>query len=482
MSNEQPHPIADRERPGPWQGTSLLLIAILASIGTIQLLGLQPGIAREAAFMGGIFVLAAFLWVTEALPLFATSLLIIGLEMLLLANPGNWHGFGFESGPGPSSRDILNAAASPVLVLFFGGFLLAQAAVKEKVDLAMSALLLRPFGNRPRFVLLGVMLVTALFSMWMSNTATAAMMITLIVPLLNQIPRDEPFRKALLISVPFAANIGGLGTPISSPPNAVAVGYLQKMDQPLGFLTWMLIGVPLLGAMLFSTWHLLWKMHRPKNQNLTLHCQRESLTRNAWLVVGIFTATVALWMSDRWHGLPAFVVALLPAILLTTTQIISRDDLKKIEWNVLILIAGGMALGEGILMTGLDRIIVAALPLQNAGALSVLIVLIIVTVLMSTFMSNTAAANLLLPMGISAATVLSQSGDSLSVTRVLLTVAFAASLSMALPVSTPPNAIAYGHGELTTKDMALPGILIGLVGAVLLFFGLPVLLQLQGIK
>ena len=121
--------------------------------------------------MSGIFLLAALLWVTEALPLFATSLLVIGLQLILLANPGGWPGLGFSQGESPGWRAIVGAAADPVLVLFFGGFLLARAAVKEGVDRAMSSVLLRPFGGQPRWILLGLMMVTALFSMWMSNTA-----------------------------------------------------------------------------------------------------------------------------------------------------------------------------------------------------------------------------------------------------------------------------------------------------------------------
>jgi sodium-dependent dicarboxylate transporter 2/3/5 len=133
--------------------------------------------------------------VTEALPLFATSLLVIGLQMVLLANPGDWPGLGFQSGASPSYRDILSTAADPVLVLFFGGFVLARAAVKEGVDRAISTLLLRRFGGEPRRVLLGLMLITLLFGMWMSNTATAAMMLALVTPMLAAMPPQEPFRK-----------------------------------------------------------------------------------------------------------------------------------------------------------------------------------------------------------------------------------------------------------------------------------------------
>lgn len=147
--------------------------------------------------MTGIFVLAAGWWMTEALPLFATSLLVIGLQVVLLANPGGWGGLGFASGNSPSYRDLLGTAADPVLLLFFGGFVMAQAAVNEGVDRAMSGLLLRPFGGEPRRVLLGLMLITLLFSMWMSNSATTAMMLAVVTPMLTALPPGEPLRWAI---------------------------------------------------------------------------------------------------------------------------------------------------------------------------------------------------------------------------------------------------------------------------------------------
>ena len=261
--------------------------------------------------MGGIFLLAALLWVTEAIPLFATSLLVIGLQVILLANPGGWAGLGFETGrSGPGHRAIFTAAADPILVLFFGGFLLAQAAVKEGVDRAMSALLLRPFGGRPQATMLGIMLVTALFSMWMSNTATTAMMMTLVLPILAQLRPDDRFRKALVLAVPIAANVGGLGTPIASPPNAVAIGFLQKAGLKIGFLDWMLVAVPLMLVMLFFAWGLLGRLFRTAATSSQIIIVGQTLTRRGWFVVGVFVVTVLFWITEQWHGVPSAAVAL----------------------------------------------------------------------------------------------------------------------------------------------------------------------------
>lgn len=442
---------------------ALLAGSFAAAIFAVWALHRVDGIPREAELMGGIFVLAALLWVTEALPLFATSLLAIGLQALLLANPAGWDGLGFESGKPPTYREIFNTAADPVLVLFFGGFVLAAAAVKEGVDRAMSALLLRPFGREPRWVLLGLMLVTLLFGMWMSNTATATMMLALTAPMLAALPRDEPFRKALVLCVPFTANIGGMSTPIASPPNAVAMGFLRDSGYTVGFLNWMLVAVPFAVALTLLTWLVLWKFYPPRTRELKLDHAGATLTRRGWFVVAVFVTTVLLWMSEQWHGLPASVVALLPAIALTATGIFTGADLGRLEWRILILIAGGISLGTGMQVTGLDDVIVRALPLGAAGGGVVLASLVIATLVVGTFMSNTAAATLFLPIGLSAAVA---SGSN--PIQIAMSIALVASLSMALPISTPPNALAYSRGEFTTREMARVAVVLSVLAAFLI--------------
>ncbi|MCC5794133.1 MAG: DASS family sodium-coupled anion symporter [Chromatiales bacterium] len=458
----------------------LMLPAALAAAATASLLLMaMTGLPREACIMAGIFLLAALLWATEALPLFATSLLVIGLQTLLLANPGGWPGLGFEQGDNPGWQHTLTLAVDPVLFLFFGGFLLARAGVREGVDGAMASMMLKPCGGRPLLVLLGIMVTTAVFSMWMSNTATAAMMIALVVPLLARLPSGDPFRKALVLGVAFAANIGGMGTPIGSPPNAVAIGYLERAGLGLTFIEWMVLAVPLMGGLLLFAWMLLWFRYPPSSTGLELTVQARPMNPRGWFVVGIFTLTVLLWLSEPVHGLPAAVVALLPAIVFTAGGILDRSDVNGLEWNILILIGGGIALGGGMRMTGLDEAISTAL--GTAGVLELgllgLALLASLTLALSTFMSNTAAANLLLPIAISLATGLGP-GDSGMALQFALCIALTASVSMALPVSTPPNAIAYARGEVSSRDMLVPGTLIGLVAVAVIVAGSRVVIGL----
>jgi sodium-dependent dicarboxylate transporter 2/3/5 len=435
---------------------------------------------RETAFISGIFILAGALWVTESLPLFATALLIIGLQVVFLANPGGWHGLGFATGQSPTYREILRQAADPVLFLFFGGLVLARAAMNEGVGQAMAAVILGPFGPQPRWGLLGLMLITLFFSMWMSNTATAAMMLGLATPMMAAWPKAEPFRKAILLSVPFAANIGGMGTPVASPPNAVAISFLQRAGHSIAFLDWMLVAVPLMILLTGFTWWLLLTFFAPRTADLQLEHSRQPLTGRGKVVVAVFLVTVALWMSERWHGLPAPVVALLPPLILAGAGITTRADLDRLEWSTLILIAGGLSLGAGLQLTGFDRLAVQWLAGNGGRGLGLLVGLVVATLMLSSFMSNTAAATLILPIGISAA-VAAGSAGGLTPVRVALSIALVASLAMALPVSTPPNSIAYACGEFTTWDMAKVGLLVGGLAALLIIAGGGLVLRFWGL-
>jgi sodium-dependent dicarboxylate transporter 2/3/5 len=446
-----------------WGRWLALPCAVVATVSAL----VYGGWPREQAFMAGILALAAVLWITEALPLFATALLIITAEIFLLANPGGWPGFGFAAGGGTSFAAILAAAANPMLVLFLGGLLLARAAVKEGVDQTMAAWLLRPFVHNRRKLLYGVLGVTALFSMWMSNTATGAFMLTLIMPLLAQVPPADPYRKALLLAVPFAAGIGALATPISSPPNVIAMDFIQRGGYQIGFLHWMIVAVPLTVLLLALTGWLLerffGRLQPDAATSFTLAAP--PLTDRGRRVVGIFVATVLLWLTEGLHGMPAAVVALLPIVSLLLVGTITRDDINRIEWDVLILIGGGLALGYGLNATQLDLRLVALLP-PGAGTYALVVMLILATLVLGTFLSNTAVANLLLPIGFAA------SATQVHQPALLIGIAFIASLTMALPISTPPNAMAYARGEFSTWEMAKVGGLLGLAGASLILIAL----------
>lgn len=419
-------------------------------------------LSREATLMAGIFVLAALLWVTAALPLFATALLVIGLETVLLANPGGWPGLGFEGGESPDYQEFFAPLASPIIILFLGGFLMARAAVKEGVDRALAGVILGFFRGRPRRVMLGLMLVTATFSMFVSNTATTAMMIALVAPMVARIEKGAPIRKGLVLSVPFAANIGGMGTPIASPPNAVAVGFLRSAGVEISFLQWMLISVPLMAGLLLLSWLLLGTLYRNRDPNLRLETEGQAVDGRGWFVIGVILLTITLWLTEAVHGLPTAVVALFPAVVFTATGMLGRRDFDSLQWHILFLIAGGIALGLGMQRTGLDAFLADQIP---TGARLALVALALATLVFSTFMSNTAAANLFIPIGVSLATASAAGPGPL---ELAIPIALAASVAMALPVSTPPNAIAFARDEFKIRDMVVSGGIIGLLAVTLI--------------
>ena len=441
-------------------------------LATVALFAISAGLAwsahaagwpREQMLIAGILAATVLLWMTEALPLFATAFVSIASQLLLLGNPGGWSELGFEGGGGPAPEDFLNAAADPVLLLFFGGLVLARAVATSRLDARIAALVLRPMSATPSRLLLGVILTTSFFSLLMSNTATTALMLALIAPALVQIPASESFRKALLLAVPISANIAGMSTPIASPPNAIAVSYLAREGAALGFQRWMIIAIPGVVVLLLLTWWRLLRLFPPSGRPWRIEFPEARLTPRGVVVFVVAVVTFACWVTEPWHGVPAAMVAALPVTALFAAGIITRDDVNTLDWDVLILIAGGLTLGYSLQATGLDGRLATLVP-AGSGDLARVLVLAAATIGLGTFFSNTAIASMLMPVAILAAGFGSGRVD---VTSYALTVALVASLSMALPVSTPPNAMAYARGGLTTGDFMRTAGFIGLVGAVL---------------
>ncbi len=403
-----------------------------------------------------IFVGAAGLWVTEAIPPFATAIGVVVLNVYLL---GQWGGPIGQDGSrvADSYQIFINPIASPVLILFFGGFIMALAANKHGFDLTLAKAFIKPFGTKPSMVLLGVILTTAVFSMFMSNTATTAMMFAIFSPLFSHFKERDAFKKALILSIPFAANIGGMGTVIGTPPNAVAASVLTELGYSVSFIKWMFIGVPVVIIMLAILWFILIRSFRIKKEHLEiLFPEKTEMTWDLLTVMWTFGITVFLWITEPIHGIPAAVVALLPIMIFTTLGIIGPEDLKQIEWNVLFLVAGGLTLGIAMKKTGLSDILVSQISWTSFDPVIVVAMFIVVTILISNFMSHTSAANLLIPIVTSIAVILPTIGA--------LFVALAASLAMSFPISTPPNAIAFATGTVDTLEMAKTGTLVSFAG------------------
>ncbi|MDO6526537.1 SLC13 family permease [Motilimonas sp. 1_MG-2023] len=418
-----------------------------------------------------IFVLAALCWVLEPIPIYATSVLIIVLELLFVSDKGLW--FTQQASPDLgillSYKDIMATFASPIIMLFLGGFFLAMAATKYRLDVNLARVLLKPFGQQPKYVMLGLMMITAVFSMFMSNTATTAMMLAILTPVLAVFAKDDLGKVGFALAIPVAANVGGIGTPIGTPPNAIALKYLVG-DKLITFGEWMAFGVPFVIILLAVSWFMLSRLFPADTDKIELTIKGRFLkTPQAIVVYCTFTLTILLWLMGGIHGMNAYVVALIPVAVFSVTKIITKEDLKKISWDVLWLVSGGIALGLGLEKTGLAANAVAAIPFGDFSPLVIIGGASVLCLLMANFMSHTATANLLMPivaaLGLSMHSLLPYGGQ----VALILCVTFAASLGMSLPISTPPNALAHASGHINTKQMAKVGASIGVIGLLMTF-------------
>ncbi len=449
--------------------TVIPLIVLLLPLSAFPFDGLTILQQRVIA----IFLLAALCWVLEPIPIYATSVLIIVLELLLLSDKGVLL-FRSEAGQAHfgqllDSHDIMATFASPIIMLFLGGFFLAMAATKYRLDVNLARVLLAPFGHNPKFVMLGLMLITAIFSMFMSNTATTAMMLSILTPVMAVFAANDPGRVAFALSIPVAANIGGIGTPIGTPPNAIALKYLVG-DKVISFGEWMMFGVPFVVVMMALAWLLLNALYPAKQQNIELSIKGKFLkTPKAYVVYATFALTIVLWLMGELHGMNSYTVALIPVAVFSLTGIINKEDLKKISWDVLWLVSGGIALGLALEQTGLASLLVNSIPFDQYSPYVVLLGAALLCLLMANFMSHTATANLLMPimaaLGSSMASLAPLGGE----VTMILVVTFAASLGMSLPISTPPNALAHATGYVQSSQMVKVGVTLGCVGVLLSF-------------
>lgn len=431
----------------------------------------------EGQRMLAIFGAAVVLWVTEAIPLYATALAIIFGEIVLVSDEALLPlSDGYDA---PAFESFYAALAHPVLMLFLGGFVLAEASAKFGLDRNLAGVLLRPFGRSPAGLVAGLMLIAAVLSMFMSNTATTAAMMAVVVPVAVGLPERDPLRTGLVLAVPVAANIGGMATPVGSPPNAIALGRLADEGIRIDFIRWMALTLPLVIVVLAVSWLFLVRRYRAETTSVELRIgsgfDRSTPARILYVT---FAATVALWMTEPLHGVPSTIVGFVPVVALFATRVLDTDDLRRLNWHVLWLVGGGIALGAGVASTGLDVWMVGLVDWSSLPEVALVAGLALAGVILSTIISNSATANLLVPIGVTLA-VSGAIGIEPALAGVVIAVA--CSLAMALPVSTPPNAIAYATGMVTTRDLALVGAAVGTVGTGLLVTVAPAMWDALGL-
>ncbi|MEZ6317148.1 MAG: SLC13 family permease [Phycisphaerales bacterium] len=441
---------------GGFRRTSGLVVASAAVLaawaGWFEPLGVDaPGQVGLATL-----VVAAALWITEAVPLYVTSFVVLIFAQVWLAP------LLAEGGHAAPKDAFTSPFFSDIILLFLGGLTFSAALNKLRYDEQLARAVIRATGSSVPLLIAGVMALTAFLSMFLSNTATTAMMLALCLPIARSLPEGDKSRKAIILSVPFAANIGGIGTPIGTPPNAIAVQYLAQAGAPIGFGRWMLLAVPFMLIMLVIVWGILLITHRGSWGAVHLHRQPGDVIRQSWrrrLVLVIAAVTVVGWLTGQWTHLSSGTVALLPVVVFFGVGVLDRHDLRGLSWDVLMIMGGGLCLGAVMDRSGAADWFVHRLPIEGMNPALLAAMLAVAAAGMSSVMSHTASANLLLPIVLG----LSVSGRS----EVVLAVAVACSCAMPLPISTPPNAIAFSSGELTVGDLLKPGLAIGVIALLL---------------
>ncbi len=370
-------------------------------------------------------------------------------------------------GYNPVSFSVFFATlANPIIILFLGGFMLARGAVKYNLDKNLTGLLLRPFGEKPTFILLGLMVVTATLSAFMSNTATTAMMMTVTIPIAMQIEAKDKFRIMLALCIPVAANIGGMATPIGTPPNAIVIANLQQQGIDIAFGSWITLMLPLAVFLLLLGWGAMQLFYSTSVQrfNLNIQINIDKSLKAKFLYV-IFGITVLLWISEGYHGIPSAMIAFLPITGLTITSVLKQEDIRSLPWEVLWLVAGGIALGISMESTGLALWMISSIQWAMFPQLLLLLVFALVAFMLSNFLSNTVTATLLIPLAISMS-LSGIAGEGFNLVLTSLLIGSACNMAMMLPISTPPNAIAMSTGYISTTDMIKIGIVIGITGII----------------
>jgi len=406
-----------------------------------------PGAGSNQTVVAATLVAVIILWISEVIPLYISAM----TGSFLLLALGDF-----------SAKAVFQPYFDPVIVLFLGGFILAQAMHKYEIDYRMAHEILKRMGDRPMVFVLGLMLVTAFLSMWMSNTASAAIMIPISIIVLKEnklFHKHSRFAKGVVLAVAYAATIGGIGSLVGSPPNAIAAKYLGEKNISLDFIEWMIKTFPFVVLALFFTWFLLFLFNKPEIEKIEFSYQEKPLNRSQKLIFIVFFITVAGWLTTKFTGLSASTVALIPVISLFSMRLLDETDLSRISWSTLLLFGGGLSLGSAVNQVDIDiwlanlvQIWIADIPLFIA-----LLILVLFGILVTMVASNTASAAILIPLMLPLSSSL-----GIDMKSIALLIAIAVSLDFMMPVGTPPSAIAYSTGVVNIREMIKNGFMVNI--------------------
>ncbi|MCZ7397556.1 MAG: DASS family sodium-coupled anion symporter [Candidatus Methanoperedens sp.] len=445
-----------RQKVGLVLGPLLFLFILLSDI---------EGLSWEARSIAASTVWIACWWLTEAVPIPVTSLLPIILFPLLGA---------LEVGK------VTAEYGNQIIFLLIGGFFIAIAMEKWRLHVRIALLIVRAIGTSPRKTIAGFMAATAFISAWISNTAAAMMMVPIATAIIFQASKageDKNFNTAMMLSVAYAASIGGIATLIGTTPNLIFAGmYRTFYGTEITFLQWASFGFPLAFLILAFCWaYLVYIAYPPGIKILENSIEDEiaklgKITSQEKKVLAIFLLIAALWITRALWGkyLPMVSdssIAVFGALLLFLIPVgkgeslLVWNDAVKLPWNVVLLLGGGLAIARGFTETGLDGFIAQQLLfLKGMSEIEIILSVITLTIFLTEINSNTATATIIIPVTASLAAAL-----GMEPLRLMIAAAISSSLAFMLPVATPPNAIVFGTGFVTIPQMARAGLWMNLL-------------------
>ncbi|EHP87035.1 SLC13 family permease [Methanotorris formicicus] len=422
----------------------ILLMFLILFFSPIDSLQIKEGLS--------ILIFISILWLTEALPLPVSALFVPILAVL----------FGILD-----VKEAFKSFAHPIIFLFLGGFALASALRKYELDKYIAYKIVGFSKGNFKVASFLIMLTTAFLSMWMSNTSATVIMLPLAIGLLGYVDKDKnntyPF---LLLGIAYSASIGGIGSIIGSPPNAITASLLN-----MGFFDWFKIGFPIALILLPIVYAVLYLYFKPQNQNIKLESNFKIENRKCVLVGIVFLFVVLLWMMSEelsaLFGVEKYfdsIVAVFGVILLFSLGLINWDDLNKsVDWGVLLLFGGALSLSYILSTTGTSEFISYFVIDALNGIPTYLYIfgLVLFSILITNIMSNTGVASVLIPILITTALQLNLKPEVIA-----LPIGISVSCAFILPVATPPNALVFGSGYIKEKDMIRAGFILSLISAI----------------
>jgi sodium-dependent dicarboxylate transporter 2/3/5 len=407
----------------------------------------------------------AIWWITEAIELEVTSL----LPLLL-----------FPLSKGLKLADVTSSYGHPFIFLFLGGFIIGLAIEKWSLHERIAYTIIRFIGTSPKKVILGFMVATAFLSMWISNTATAVIMLPIALSIVNSATDDNHFSKSLMLGIAYAASIGGMATLIGSPPNIIFAGIVKEsIGLEISFLQWMILALPLSIILLSISWLYLSSKVSSKIEGLNLLLKKPgNITVPQKRVTIIFAGVALLWITQSFAIAPIIpqiddtIIGILGAVILfiipsgiKKEKLMDWNTAKKLPWGILLIFGAGLSIAKGFSSTDLTTWLAGRFLILDFVPVFLLLIIIIASInFLTEITSNTATASMVLPLLITLGAALNISPLSLMVGAVI-----ACSCAFMLPVATPPNAIVFSSGKIKIKDMVKSGIWMNLMSIILIF-------------